>query len=152
MDFKSIANKKLEDIVRPALPPIGTYTWQVTKLPAIETSKDQKWDFVTFFVQAVAPSDDIDPDELAAFGDITKIRESVKFIFDKQDEVAFLKSENRLKDFLQKHLKVGTDSDSMGQAMNAAVGAQFLGVLSWRPDKDNPDIMYTQLGKTSPIL
>lgn len=152
MDFKSIANKRLEDVVRPPNPPIGTYTWQVSKMPIIETSKDEKWDFVTFPIRAVAAGEDVDPDELAAYGDVNKIVQSIKFIFDKQDKTAFEKTEFRLRTFLESHLKCCGPDDTMGQALNASVGAQCLGVLSWRPSKDNPEDMFTDVGKTSPLV
>jgi len=149
LNFSDITNKKLEEVERPPLAPVGTYRWQVTKLPTITTSSDGKWDIVNFPIRALEALDDTDMSDYA--GEVTSITESVRFMFNKEDEVEFKKSEYRLRNFLEKALKCADETSTLGVAMNASVNQQFIAPLTWRPDKNDTSIFYTQLGTAAPL-
>lgn len=151
LDFKSIANKKPTEIEKVPLPPVGTYEWQIMKVPDIRDVKSDKgeWEAVEFSVRAVAPMDNVDMSDYK--GKLDSIMNRVSFMFDKNDEVNFQKTENRLKKFLQEHVKCWDDDMSLSEGLNAAVGGHFLGDLTWAPDKNSPGDFNANIGKTAPL-
>lgn len=151
-NFADIAKKRIEEIERPPLLPIGTYTFQVTELPKVDTIADGKWDIVDFQLLPIEPSSDVDPDELTAYGELRNGRTRFRFMFNTEDATAFATTEFRLRQFLEQHLKVATSDMDIGQALNASVGARVLGVVQHRPDKENPEIKYAEIRKTAPLL
>lgn len=151
LNFADIAKTKIEEIERPANPPIGTYVFQITKLPEMGTSKDGKWDTVTIPVVAVEATENVDPEDLRNYGAIKNIRLSVRFMFNKEDKSAFESSVFRLKTFLENHVKCAEAGMDMSQSLNASVNQRFLGELGWRPDNQNPEIIYTEIKRTAPL-
>lgn len=151
LDFKSVAGKMKDEIKRPPLPPHGVYLFQVTKLPKIDTSKDQKWDIVDYSVRGVAPVADVDPDELTKYGGAERVFQNVRFMFNKEDEVEFQRTEYRHKQFLEEHLKCWEEGANTAQAMNASINKQFWGTISWKADKDDPETMFANITKTAPV-
>ena len=149
MNFMDVANKKLNDVERPPLPPVGTYRWRVSKLPTQTTSKDGKWDILTFPIQALEALEDTDMTDYN--GEVSGIVDSIRFMFDKEDEVAFGKTLFRLRNFFEKTLKCAADGDSIRESMNASVNQQFLAPLTWRADPNDAEIMYTQVGTPAPL-
>ena len=148
-NFADIASKKVADVERPPLPPVGTYRWSITKLPQQTTSGDGKWDILTFNVRALEALDDVDMADYA--GEVTNITNQVKFMFNKEDEAEFEKSLFRVRTFLEKHVKCCGEDDTMGQALNASVNQQFLGSIAWTQDKNDPEIFYANIARTAPI-
>ena len=151
-NFADIAKKKLSEVERPPLVPIGTYTFQVLELPKMDSIADGAWDVVDFQLLAIEPSSDVDPDELAKYGDLRNARIRFRFMFNTQDATAFATTEFRLKQFLEQHLKCSTPDMGISEALNASVGARCLGVVQHRPDKENPEIQYAEVRKTAPLL
>ena len=149
LNFSDVAAKKFEDIEKPPLPPVGTYRWQIMKLPDQNTSGDGRWDIVNFSVRAVEALDDVDMDDYK--GEVGNIMQSVRFMFNKEDEVEFEKSLDRLKTFLGKHVKCFEEGESLGQGMNASVGQQFLGTIAWKQDKQDPEVFHANIGRTAPL-
>lgn len=149
MNFADIATKKVEDVERPALPPVGTYRWQITKLPEMTTSQNGEWDIVTVSCRVQEALDDVDTDDYK--GDIRNIMQSLRFMFNKQDEAEFEKSLFRFRTFLEKHVRCAESDMTIAQAMNAAVGQEFLGTIAWRQDKEDPEIFYANISRTSPL-
>lgn len=150
-NFADIAKTQLADIERPANPPVGTYVFQITKVPEISTSADGKWDTVTFSVVAVSATDNVDPESLTEFGALKNIRSQVRFMFNKEDKTAAEGTLFRLRQFLENHVKCAEDRMSLTESLNASVNRQFLGDLAWRPDKTNPEIIYTEIKKTAAV-
>lgn len=155
MNFQEIATKRLADVERPSLPPIGTYRFRVTGLPEIAKSKDEKWDIVTFPVQAVE-AQDVDANDLEEWlsqngGDISRLRMYHKFMFNCEDESDFRRTEYNLRRFLEAHLRCADESMSLKEAINASVNAQFLAQITWRQDKNNKDIQHANLSRTAPL-
>lgn len=151
MDFKSIANKKLDVIEKPALPPIGTYRWQITKLPEQREVSSEKgsWDALEFQLRAVEALDNVDMDGYK--GKVESITQRLSFMFDKNDEANFERTLFRLKKFLIDHVKCADESMALNEAINASVGGQFLGDLRWDEDKRNPGEFNANIAKTAPL-
>ena len=151
MDFKSIASKKLEAVEKPPLPPVGTYRWVITKLPEIREVSSEKgaWDAVEFQLKAVEAMDNVDMDGYN--GKIDSITQRLSFMFDKNDEANFQKTEYRFKKFLVEHVKCADESMALNEAMNASVNGQFLADIRWDPDKNNPGEYNANIAKTPPL-
>lgn len=148
MNFADVANKKMDEIERPPLPPVGTYRWRITKLPEqTEVGKDNEWDVVNFYVQAVEALDNVDMDDYK--GEVSGILNRVSFMFDKNDEAKFEQTLFRLRTFLEKHL--GITAESVTEALNDSVGAEFLGDIAWRQDKNDEEMFYAEIRKTAPV-
>lgn len=149
LNFADIASKKLSEIERPPLPPVGTYRWVITKLPESTTSQDGKWDILNFSVRAVEAMEDVEMDDYK--GEVGNILQSVRFMFNKEDEVEFDKSLDRVKTFLMKHVKCADESEALNVAINNSVNQQFLAPIVWKQDKNDADIFHANIGKTAPL-
>jgi hypothetical protein len=149
INFADAASKKIADVERPPLPPVGTYRWSVTKLPAITTTQDGKWDILTVPVRALEAMDDVDMTDYS--GEVTNITNQLKFMFNKEDEAEFEKSLYRVRTFLEKHLRCAEEDDSISQALNKAVNQQFLGSIAWQQDKNDPEMFYANVARTAPL-
>ena len=138
MDFNEALNQKASDIEKPPLMPQGTYVWEVTKVPAITTSKSGEWDIAEFLVKAIQAEDDVDEDDLAEFGAVTQARNKVSFMFSKNEDN---KTDNenmlyRLKSFLTETLGIEEGDLTLKELMADAPGKMFLAQAVWRPDRD----------------
>lgn len=151
LNFSDIARKRFEDIKKPPLPPIGEYRFQITKAPAISTTRNGAWDIVSFPCQAVEALDTVDPDDLAKYGNVQNIRQDKRFMFDKNDQTAFERTEYDLKRFLGEHVKCWTEGQSLGEGLAAAVNQQFIGTINHTPDKNNAENFFANLGRTAPL-
>lgn len=149
LNFADVANKKIADVEKPPLPPVGTYRWSITKLPAQTTSNDDKWDFLTFQCRALEAMDDVDMEGYQ--GEVTNIILPLKFMFNKEDEAEFEKSLYRVRTFLEKHVKCADEGDSISQALNSSVNGQFLGAVVWNQDKNDQENFFANLVRTAPI-
>ena len=149
INFADVASKKMDEVERPPLPPVGTYRWQITKLPESTTSGNGEWDIVNISVRAVEALDDVDMSDYK--GEVTNIMQSVRFMFNKQDEVEFEKSLFRFRTFLEKHVQCAEPDMSIAQAMNAAVNQQFLGTIAWRQDKEDAELFHANISRTAPL-
>ena len=140
--------KKVDEIEKPPLPPRGTYRFRVSKLPSVTKSKDGRWEIVSVPLQAIE-AEDVDMDGYK--GEVASIYQTLTFMFDTQDEVAFNKTEYRFLTFLEKHVKCVEDGMTLAQAQNAAVGNEILADISWQEDKNNPGEMRARVSKTAPL-
>lgn len=153
LNFADIAGQKLEEIERPPLAPVGTYKWRITKLPeTVERESDKgHWDVVNFAVTIVEPTEDVDPDQLEAFGPVNKVSDRLSFMFDKNDDNAFNQTKFQLRRFLEEHVQCAEPSNSLAEAINNSVNGEFLAVFSHREDKRNPGTYFGNIGKTAPV-
>jgi hypothetical protein len=153
MKFTDALDRKVEDVKRPPNPPVGHYVWQVKKHPDNDSFESRNtgktFDRISFMMTAVEPGDDVDPDDLAEYGDVAGFVTTKSFLFDNEDETAFDRSMYNLRRFLE-HLGVDP-AQTLSEAMAASVGAQCLGELKHRPDPSDPEIVYAELGKTASL-
>jgi hypothetical protein len=153
VNFADALNTKASSIERPPLIPVGTYVAVVSKVPSIETIGDGKWDVLDFQMRLQAPQDDVDMDDLAAYGGLNPssvLRQ--RFMFAKEDEAAFKRTLFNLKRFLQEHLKIDSDENTpLKELIDMSVNHQCLAYVKWRADKNDPELFYNEIAKTAPI-
>lgn len=149
LNFADVASKKMDEVERPPLPPVGTYRFSITKLPETSKSNDEVWEILTFNVRAVEALDDVDMSDYK--GEVTNILQQVKFMFNTQDEVEFEKSLFRLRQFLEQHVQCADADMTIAQALNASVNQQFLGTIAWRQDKNDPENFFANISRTAPL-
>ena len=155
MRFSDALNRRAEEIQRPANLPTGHYILSVKKVDQ-STVSDGKWDVLEFQCTVVAASDDVDPDQLAEFGKVAgePLRKRFMFTNDQSEARSFELSMLSRKRMLE-NLDIGFIDDgdmTVGEAIGEAIGAQFLGECIHRPDKQNPENIYTEIGKTAPLV
>lgn len=156
MRFSDALDRKLEEINRPPNLPVGHYIWTISKHPETDELESQRtgktFDRLTFNLTCVSASDDVDPDELEAYGNVAGAMNRKTFLFDTdpEEKAGFERSLFDVKRFLT---NCGVDADSMGlsEALAASVGTQFLGELTHRPDPNDSEIIYTEVRKTAPV-
>ena len=152
MKFSDALDRKLEDIKRPPNPPTGHYIWQIVKHPDIDefTSRaGDDFESILFQVACVSPCDDVDPDELKEYGSLNGYRNRKKFLFadSEIDQANFDRSLFNLRRFLG---HCGVDEElSMTEALAASVGTQFMGELTHRPDPQDTEVIYAEVGTTA---
>lgn len=155
MRFSDSLDRKLEEINRPPNLPLGHYIWQVSKHPSIDefdsSKTGGKFERVTFQVTCVSASDDVDADELAAYGNVQGAQNRKTFLFSnsEDDKANFERSMFNLRRFLG---HCGIDEGmALNEAFAASVGQQFLGEITHRPDPNDSEIIYAELGKTAEV-
>lgn len=152
VNFNDIANQRIEDIERPPLVPIGTYVFQVEKHPEQGEVGQGRFDVVNFQMKVVRPTEDVDEEAVAEYGDITTVRIRHSFMFNKEDEALAKRTLYNLKRFLSEHLLIdGSEGMTVTEALSAAVGHQCLGEIKWRPDPNDPSIQYAEIKRTAPV-
>jgi len=149
MNFNDALNVKMEEIERPPLIPVGTYRAVVSKVPSTDTIAKGAYDVLDFILKLVEAQDDVDQDELKAYGPLTNAAVRHRFLFDTEDKSKFDRTLYNLKRFLEEHLKV--EGGSLKECINNARNQQCLVAVKWRPDKDDPEVQYNEVGRTAPV-
>lgn len=149
MRFSNSLDRALETIERPPNLPVGHYTWQITKHPEIATRGD--YEILTFQCTPVEPHDDVDEQDLADYGDFTKtvVRKQFLTPIDDSEKAAQERALYDVSRFLE-HAAVD-ETLELSQAMAESVNAQFVGELRHRPDKNDPEVIYQEIGTTAPV-
>lgn len=155
LDFNKALDVKASDVAPVPVPPIGHYVWQVTKVPEIQDG--DIWQSVNFPVACIGvyeDADDVDRDELKEFGKIQGYQNRKSFMFNKQEgtETDLISFQNQIMRFMIDHLKAGDDSMTLRQLMNASVNKRFVGQLTHKPDKQDPETTRANIGKTAPLV
>lgn len=155
MNFTQALDRKLEEVKRPPNLPTGHYIWQINKVPDQETFESTRtgdtFDRLTFTCTCVEASDDVDPDDLAEYGNVAGAVNRKTFLFtqNEDEKAAFERSMFQLKRFLE---HCGVDEGlSLEEAINDVVGKQFLGEIGHRPDPNDPEVIYAEIKKTAAV-
>lgn len=158
MKFSEALDRNMEEIKRPPNLPTGNYTWQVKKHPEIDEFESRNtgdtFERITFQLACVSPSDDVDTDELDAYGNVEGALNRKSFLFNTNpdEKAAFDRSLFNIKRFLG-HLGLDVDEDgiTLSDALAASVNAQCLGEITHRPDPNDPEIVYAEVGRTAEV-
>ena len=155
MSFQDALDIKLDDIERPPVPPTGHMIFRVSKVPVQSEIAQGRFDTLTFQMQGVQAHEDMDPEAVASVGGPNAINLRKQFLFNKgteeEDKANFDRSLYNLKQFLGKHLALDLDGVTMKEALEASVNAQCLGEITHRPDPNDPEIIYAEIGRTAPV-
>jgi hypothetical protein len=157
MNFLEALNTKVADIEKPALMPVGTYVWAVNKPHKESVSKNGDWSTVEIPCVPKMPYDDaedVDMDELSAYGDLKQGINSIRFMFpndpDKDNERK--RTLWNLRRFLLDTLKVEGDDDStIKELLAKAIGAEFIAQAAHRQDPDRGET-YCDVKNSSPLV
>lgn len=153
MRFQDALDRKAEDIERPRQLPVGTYMFKVDKLPEQGSVAKGAWDTLDFYMRPVEAGDDVDPDEVQAFGDVTNARIRHRFMFntDPGETVAFERTMFFLKRFIVEHLGVEWNDDmELQEVLSQTVGQVCTGAVTWRMDPTDNETVYAELSSTAP--
>lgn len=155
MKFSDSLDRKLEEIKRPPNPPVGHYIWQIDKHPEIEEftarSTGAEFERVTVTLSCVSACDDVDPDDLAEYGNIQgyKSRKTFMFPTDPDEKASYERSLFNFRRFLG---HAGVDEDlALNEAMAECIGKQVMAELEHRPDPQDPEVVYAEVGKTAEV-
>lgn len=152
MDFAQALNVNTAEIERPPLPPLGHYVFKVTKYEFGEVGNG-RFDTVDFRLQAVEAREDVDQEALAKVGGVKCVSLRQRFMFNKgetdEDKAMFDRTLFNLKRFLSEHL--GIEEGALKQAIDSSIGQQCLANVTYRPDPNDAEIQYAEIGRTAPI-
>ena len=149
--FADALDRSMEDITRPPPLPIGNYIFRIAKVPeAPKEIQGKTFEILKFPVAVVSALDDVDADDLTAFGKIEGATLSMDFIFntDPAEERAFEMTLNRLKDFLA---RAGVEGDTVKEQIARSANAQFIGEVGHRPDPNDASNVYAEIRKTAAV-
>lgn len=153
MKFTEALDRKLEEVKRPPVPPAGDYKMQIVKHPETDSRQSREgrsYDVVTFIAQLVEPVE-VDEDELEAFGNITNEQLRKQFLFfEDAEEKDVERSLYNLKRFLG-HCGIDAEGMTLGEALAESVNTQFIGEVKHRPDQNDPEIVYAEIGRTAQV-
>lgn len=153
--FTDILDTKADEISRPKNLPIGHYVMQLVKLPEVEEIADGRFEKITFQMRVVSPEESVDPDEIEEFGKVEgqPIRKTFLLNTDPEEKAAFERTMFQLKQTLG-HFNIGFEDGgdmTIKEAFEAAINAQLIGEVTHRPDKNDPEVIFVEVGKTAPI-
>ena len=154
MDFNSALDVQASDIEKPPVLPQGNYIWNINKVPAITESKSGEWSICEFPLKAVSAEDDVDPDDLEAFGDISGAFGRISFMMptDPDKEADAKRTLYRLKKFCLDTLHVDVDDPenaTVKELLDASVNCQFYAQNVWRTADDGE--VYTDQKNWAPL-
>ena len=154
-NFMEALNQKTGDIEKPPLLPIGTYKWVVDKY-STDSIANGDWDVVDFNLKLVEPTEDVDSDDLEAFGNVVGQVRRLRFMFPTSpDETAnFQKTLYNLRRFLADHLQIdGAEEMELKEALANAKGHMCLANIVWTTDKKDPsgENKFDNIGRTAPV-
>lgn len=151
MNFQDALNTKISDIEKPPLQPHGTYKWVVSKVPTIDES-NPNWGYMDFPLKCLGATEDVDQDGLKAFGNLQNVFQRLRFLFNRNDDIEFKKTEHRVRRFLEDTLKIDGVADmALKEGLARSVNHQFLAQIVWTPDREDKETIHANIGKFAPL-
>lgn len=152
MRFADALDRGMEDIKQPPNLPLGNYTFSVTKHPESDTIADGRYEKLTFLMGCLSASEDVDPDDIAAYGAVngTILRKDFLFPTAEDEGQSFERTLNNLKRFLE-HCGVDVTLGPLKEAIAASVGAQVMCEVRHRPNPNDPEQVFQELGRSAPV-
>ncbi len=133
INFKDILSKQASAIEKPKPTPVGTYICINQKLPDFKTIGKDETPCAEFNFVIVMPTEDVDPADLAAYGEIKgKTIRHRMFLTDK--------SEYRTKEELVKVFNIEEGDKTLGQLFNETVNKQLMVTVKHTPTQDGTDV------------
>lgn len=154
--FSDSLDRKAEEIQRPPTLPVGHYVFQVKEAPEIEEFESAKtgdtFERVQYLLTCIEASDDVDPDELNDYGNVqgATLRKTFLFNVSEGKEADYARSEFNLKRFLVEHCGCSEDQ-TIAELLNDAVGNQVMAEVTHRPDPNDPEVVYAEIGRTTAV-
>jgi hypothetical protein len=146
--FEEILNKPAEEIQRPPPYPVGSYLVQIKGTPVFGESSQKKTKYVAFTGQFLQPMDDVNPQELQAFGGIQgkelKAGRNGLIYYITDDAVW------RLKEFLVDHLGLDEGGKGLKELIAEAPGHQVVVTYRQEPTQDGKGFVSTVAATSRP--
>jgi hypothetical protein len=137
VDFSKLLSKSADEISKPKPLPVGTYSGVVQKYEYLEAKNENKTPYVRLTLGVTSPSDDVDQDDLAHAGDISK-----KTL--RKDYYLTEDSQYRIKE-LAEGCGIPTSGRSLGEFIPDLKNAQVLISVTHRSSQDGTEI-YADVG------
>jgi hypothetical protein len=139
VDFSKILQKQATTIEKPKPLPVGTYLVNNPQLPKFAAIGKNETPCAEFSLTILAPQDDVDPEALAAYGDVRgkNIRHRM-FLTEG--------TEYRTKEELVNAFGVPEDGMTLGQMFNETINKQVYVTIKHRPSDDGTE-MYHEVEK-----
>ena len=133
VDFSKILQKQATEIEKPKPLPNGSYVAVNQKLPDFKGVGKNETPAAEFALVVLAPMDDVDPEHLAAYGDVKG--KSVRHRM-------FLTegTEYRTKEELVNAFGIEEAGKNLGQMFNETINKQVIVKIRHRPNDDGTDI------------
>ena len=157
MDFNSVLETKAGEVEKPPLLPKGPYTWSISSFKQEERGADNQYTVIDIECKCVEAQDTVDQMSLEEYGSVSGVTRRVSFLFNNGDDEESVTSNKktlyRCTQFLGVHCQIPDWEDkSVKELLAEATGAQFIGVVDWRQDKNDKEMFYDEIRKTMPIL
>ena len=154
MNFQDALTVKVGDIEEPPMIPQGTYIVKVNKPPVFGKTNNGDYETCDFTLGLIQATDNVPPEDLEEYGDITTSSVKKRFMFHREDEVKHKQSLASLRRFIEDHLQVdGARKMELKQALADTVNHQCLVDVSWRPNPEEPSKFFPpDAGKTAPVV
>ncbi len=157
MNFNDILNQDMNEIEAPKTLPKGTYLFKVTKpYEERKAGKDDQLNIISFTCEVLEAGDQIDnPEALEAYGNPAGKSVRLEFMFNNEADLtpdqaeANARTANRLKKFIENALEI--DAKTLRDGMTEAVNHQFYGVVTHRPNPNDPEAPFVSIGQTAPV-
>lgn len=157
--FTEALSRPMDEIKRRPPPPLGHYIMQVSKMPnPPEEFTSQKtgvtYEKVTIPIVLVSPTEDVDADEIAEYNvewkTVAGVPLRLDFIFDTEDDGKFNDTLARMKDFMEK-AGLNVNDGRLTERLSELVNCQFIGQVRHRPDPNNAEILYPEIGSVTSL-
>ena len=133
VDFSKILQKQATEIEKPKPLPIGSYVAVNQKLPDFKGVGKNETPAAEFALVVLAPMDDVDPEHLAAYGDVKgKVARHRMFLTEG--------TEYRTKEELVNAFGIEEAGKNLGQMFNETINKQVIVKIRHRPNDDGTDI------------
>lgn len=133
-DFASILDMPATDVERPKPLPVGTYFGVVQGLPEHDVSSKKKTPFVRFTLAVQSVGDDVDEDDLKAFGDEGVIGKLIRSTYYTTPDSLF-----RLTDFLE-HCGIDPEGKSVRACIDETPNCSIGFSISHRASDDGQSV------------
>jgi hypothetical protein len=139
-NFSSILDMPASEWKFPKLP-VGSYVGIIKGMPRYDKSAKKQTPFVEFQIQLTEAMDDVDTDELEAFGPFTEKTMPITFYYDTEGGA------NRLKAFLD-NIDIDITGRPAREAIEEAPGRTIVVEIKHTPSQDGQSI-YAQIDGTA---
>lgn len=151
MNIMDALNAPLEAAQKPPVLPMGTYVWSVSGPFTERQTNNGDWNIIEFPVVAVEADEDVDPEQLEAFGSLRAARNRITFMFptDPEKDADAKRTLYSLRRFLEETLRVEASPDqTFRETLSNAVNHQFRAQAVWRPVENDT---YVDLKNWMPV-
>jgi len=133
VNFAAILGKQAQEIEKPKPLPVGSYICVNPKLPDFKAVGKNETPCAEFGFKVIAPSDDVDPAELQAFGDYKGKNVRHRMFLTEGTEF-------RTKEELVNAFNIDEAGKTLGQMFNETINKQVIVKIKHTPTEDGSDI------------